>query len=43
MAAPNDSPAEHNAVELSPVSPFIRIFAVQYARRVGEHTEALGI
>jgi hypothetical protein len=32
---------DKNAIEFSPVSPFIRIYAVQYARRVGEKDELI--
>jgi hypothetical protein len=35
-AGPGDS-----AIEFSPASPFIRIYAVQYARRLGEKNELL--
>lgn len=32
---------ENRAIEFSPVSPFIHIYAVQYARRLGEKNELL--
>jgi hypothetical protein len=34
-------PLERHAVEFSPVSPFIRIYAAQYAHRLGEKNELI--
>jgi hypothetical protein len=39
--APVGQPIERSAIEFSPVSPFIRIYAAQYARRLTDKDELL--
>ena len=41
VQAPAPDPGARHAIEFSPVSPFIRIYAAQFARRITDHDELL--
>jgi hypothetical protein len=41
QATERSSPREPSAIEFSPISPFLRIYAAQYARRLTERDELL--